>query len=311
MLEMRVLLRRGDRVTKALTGLTSEELKALRPEFAKHYAAASAEFKTVADSRRQRRHGAGRVPLLGVDEHLLMMLVYVKTYPTQDLLALLFGGTQAWACKWVHRLAPVLEATLGAEGKLPQRPSKRVSSLEELVERCPELAFLIDGTERPVRRPKDPAKQKTRYSGKKKRHTVKHTVVASKVNGAVLILGEAFDGSVHDKRMAETEPIAFPQGSVVYQDTGYEGYAPPGAAWVAQPRKKPRGKERSPEDCVYNREVSHVRIRVEHAIGGIKRAAIATDIFRNRKQGFEDTAMRLSAGLHNLRVSSRNYYANA
>jgi hypothetical protein len=60
----------------------------------------------------------------------------------------------------------------------PKRAKGR--SLEEIIEGCPELkelGVLTDGTERPIRRPKDEEKQKTAYSGKKKRHTNKHVTI--------------------------------------------------------------------------------------------------------------------------------------
>src|SRR5437588_8166824 len=60
----------------------------------------------------------------------------------------------------------------------PKRAKGR--SLEEIIEECPELkewGVRTFGTERPIRRPKDEEKQKTAYSGKKKRHTNKHVTI--------------------------------------------------------------------------------------------------------------------------------------
>ena len=44
---------------------------------------------------------------------------------------------------------------------------------------------------------------------------------------------------------------------------------------------------------------------VEHAIAGIKRCHIVSDLFRNRRQGFVDEVMLAASGLHNLRVVTR------
>lgn len=46
-------------------------------------------------------------------------------------------------------------------------------------------------------------------------------------------------------------------------------------------------------------------MRVEHSIGGAKRARIVKDILRNTKDNFSDLAMELACGLHNLRVRER------
>ena len=66
-------------------------------------------------------------------------------------------------------------------GEIHVRPKRATGrSLEEIIEEFPELqelGVLTDGTERPIRRPKDEAEQKEHYSGKKKRHTSKHVTI--------------------------------------------------------------------------------------------------------------------------------------
>jgi hypothetical protein len=54
-----------------------------------------------------------------------------------------------------------------------------------------------------------------------------------------------------------------------------------------------------------NRKLARVRVRVEHAIAGVKRARIAKDVLRNTKEGISDSVMEAATGLHNLRVQSR------
>lgn len=293
------------RIVRSLTGLELEEIDALLPAFRQALGKRQRSWTQVTKAARQRRKGAGKTAMLEAEDLLLLILVYFRVYPTQDLLAFLFGGGQSWACKWVHRLTPVLEASLGRKQALPLRTQKRVSTVEELLEQCPELSFIIDGTERPIRRPKNKDKQKSRYSGKKKRHTIKNTLVSTQGSKRVAFVSATFDGSVHDKKMVDLEPIEFPQGSALYQDTGYQGYCAPGVATTLQPRKKHRGKARTEEDKIFNREVSRIRVRVEHTIGGVKRSRIVSDIFRNIKPDFEDHAMFVACGLHNFRCDAR------
>ena len=54
-----------------------------------------------------------------------------------------------------------------------------------------------------------------------------------------------------------------------------------------------------------NRKLSKVRVKVEHAISGIKRSRTVKDILRNTKDGFSDLVMALACGLHNFRVDHR------
>jgi hypothetical protein len=51
--------------------------------------------------------------------------------------------------------------------------------------------------------------------------------------------------------------------------------------------------------------LSRIRVRVEHAIAGVKRSRIVKDICRNTKDNLSDMAMEIACGLHNLRVDHR------
>jgi hypothetical protein len=70
-------------------------------------------------------------------------------------------------------------------------------------------------------------------------------------------------------------------------------------------RKKPRKGELRPAEKRRNRRISRVRVRVEHAIAGVKRARIVKDVLRNRKVDFSDLVMELACSLQNWRVRYR------
>ena len=89
--------------------------------------------------------------------------------------------------------------------ELPVRHAKPASTVEELYKRCPELKYVLDGTERPIQRPKDKQKQKENYSGKKKRHTIKNTILTNKKDKKIVYLGPTTEGKKHDKKMADEE----------------------------------------------------------------------------------------------------------
>jgi hypothetical protein len=237
--------------------------------------------------------------LTGIVTKILFILFYYAVYPTQDVMGFLFGVTQADANRWVHRLTPVLEKALGRKMHLPAR---RGRSLEKILGETPGLSFIIDGTERPVRRPKNAEQQKRRYSGKKKRHTVKNVVIVAE--GKVVGLTETEDGSRHDKAATDEATIPWPTKSVILADSGFQGYQPD-EAYVAVPIKKPKGKELDPETKAANKFLSKVRVRVEHALSGIKRCRIVSDVHRNYKHGFAVLSMVVACGLHNLRVATR------
>jgi len=106
-----------------------------------------------------------------MEAKLLFILFYFKFIPVQEVQGYLYGMGQAQAWDWIHRLTPILNLALGIEKVLSARKNR---DIEQVLVACPDLEFIIDGTERPIRRPKDKKRRDTHYSGKKKRHTVKN-----------------------------------------------------------------------------------------------------------------------------------------
>jgi hypothetical protein len=288
--------RKKPRVLQQLTGLKIEEFDKLKAAFQNVYEEDEQERGTP-DSRAGRK-----AVLLTYEDKLFFILFYLRHYPTQEVLAFWFGMSQGQANHWIHRLTPIVKKALGDEKELPGRTAQ---DIKELMQACPELAFIIDGTERPIRRPTDSEARRKDYSGKKKRHAKKNIVITEKATGEVIGLGATQPGSQHDKACADEEGYTFPEGSTLFQDTGFQGYAPEGAT-VEQPTKKPRGKELSPEQKEENRKISSERVFVEHSIGGIKVFHIVSTIFRNIKDGFNDLVMETVCGLFNFIRDCRN-----
>jgi len=289
------------RLMRAATSLDRSEFEQLIFPFEQAWLKAQRRSLTERGTERIRALGAGRKgQLAGIRHKLLFILMYFKLYPLQEVMGLLFGFNQSEANRWVHRLTPVLEKALGRRLELPSRAP---ADLQRVLAECPSLEFVLDGVERPVRRPNDKDRQKKSYSGKKKRHSVKNLVVTG--GGKVKGLSRTLPGSVHDKKLADQTRWRWPEGGTVLADSGFAGYAPARTNMLL-PRKKPRGK---PLDAVWkaiNRAIARLRVGVEHAIAGIKRCHIVADIYRNSKPGFEDAVMLSACGLHNFRVSCRS-----
>jgi len=117
-------------------------------------------------------------------------------------------------------------------------------------------------------------------------------------------LSQTYEGKRHDKKIVDEENPTYPEDIGVYQDTGFQGYAPAGVQ-TFQPQKKPKGEELTSEQKERNRLISSIRIVIEHIIAGIKRCRIVKDIFRNTKEQYDDLVMEIACGLHNFRVHCR------
>ena len=228
---------RGDRKRLlALTGLALPEFELLVTAFGRAYDHRYPPDRTLTGRPRLRAAGAGRRAVLaGPEQKLLFLLVYLKTYPLQVVLAELFGLSPSRVNYWLQRLLPVLRDALDDLGVLPERDPQAFA-------RTPapppgRTRRIIDATERRRQRPKNPEKQRAHYSGRKKTHSDKNVVVADAESKRIGFLSRTCEGRLADKSVADQAGIEYPPGTVLYKDSGFQGYEPP-VAQTCQAKKK-------------------------------------------------------------------------
>lgn len=282
-----------ERLLRALSGMNRQAFEQLLATFDLVYQ------EIQLNQPRIRAIGGGRkAQLKTAQDKLFFILFYFKSYPTFDLAGLLFDIDRSSAHYWVHKLQPVLEKTLDRKMVLPER---KINSIDKFLARFPTVKrVMIDGTERPIQRPKDPEQQKLNYSGKKKRHTRKHLAAVDE-NKRVLILSQARNGKIHDKRAHDEDDIAgsVPEEIPIEVDLGFQG-------WQKQydnihlPHRKPKNGELSESQKEENRVLSSSRVVCENAFAGVKRYNAVSQVYRNRIADFDDRLMLTSAGLWNF-----------
>ena len=296
-----------DRLIKAITGLSASEFNKLIESFREEFQnEAQAKYEIGVElENRERKPGGGRIGNLGsYTTKLFFILFYFKCHPTFDILGFIFDLDRSNANRNTHNFTQILEKALGREMVLPKR---KINNLEELLAAFPGVRdLLIDGTERPIQRPKDDEKQKENYSGKKKMHTRKNIIISDKKK-RIGYVSPTMNGKRHDYGMFKEEfpppSVVFPRGMALWMDLGFTGFEKdyPDTLGI-MPKKKPKGKELTADAKAWNRIVSGFRVLVEHAIGGVKRFGIVSDKFRNRKDGFDDKVMLISCGLWNYHL---------
>lgn len=286
-------LLKNDRSMRALTGMDRKRFEELLVTFERCFLEDRAERKVRVNHGRTHHL---RTPA----EKLGFILFYLKTYPTYDLAAAVYDADKHRIFDWIHEYMRILQKALRKKIVLPKR---KIRTMEEFLEFFPETKeVLMDGTERPIRRPKNKRKQKNRYSGKKKRHTVKNLVLTDKKK-RILLLTSTRVGKRHDYKLFKEAkiPACIPKDVTVFMDTGFEGTPKdyPDLS-IKKPKRANRGKPLSSEEKAENKIISKERILVEHGLSGIKRYRCTTDVNRNMKDLFRDKLMLLSAGLWNF-----------
>ena len=283
-----------DRLTRSpdtfrrLTGITPLAFTRLLADLEPRHARADARRKNRPG--RQRKPGAGRKHTLLLADRLLMLLIYYRTYTTHVFLGFLFGIDDSAVGRNINPLQPLLAGIF----RIPER---RIELNEEEIR---ELFF--DATERPILRPT--RGQKPYYSGKKKRHTIKHQIVVTRQRAKsgpgrepqrvrIVAVSGAFPGSVHDKKVYDKTRMHGSPGVPRTGDTAYVGTN------LETPTKRPRKGELTAEQKAENRRLSKRRIVVEHGIGKMKIWRIAAERYRNVRRR-HTLILKNVAGLHNL-----------
>jgi hypothetical protein len=283
---------RSDRMMKAVTGVTVAEFKLLLTTFT----------QLLAEQRMQRKRrrvpGGGRNgKIKSPEQKLFYALFYLKVYPTFDLAALLFDSSKTRTCAWARDTVPLLEKTLGRKLALPER---RIGSVEEFLQKFPEVKDLFaDGTEREIRRPQAPKQQAKNYSGKSKRHVRKNIVICDE-NKKIRYLSPTKSGKTHDKTGFLSH---VPPDVTIWQDTGFQGTQHTHANTM-MPKKKSKNRPLTDQEKEENRIISGLRVVVENAICGVKRYNCLTIPYRNRG-GVDDLFINVCAGLWNFHLATR------
>jgi hypothetical protein len=261
-------------------------------------------------------------------EQVLLSVMWLRVYPTHEVLAFLFGITHSTVSRLLRRILPVLAQAGKDTMKMPDPGRKHRRNFDELLRDLPELAVVIDTFEQRVQRPQgpDPTDRKNRkeadkwYSGKKRSHTIKSQVGVDLHTGFICDVGESVPGPIADITLLKQSRLVerLPQGVGAEGDLAYVGIDklhPQGLG--ATPRRKPRGadkhrprgqdKERPPQDFAYNRAFAQRRIVVENSLCRMRSYQAITQPDRNHRLMHTERVQAV-AGLVNRKMQHRLPY---
>jgi hypothetical protein len=291
----------------SLTGMTRAEFDELLARFRRAEADLRANSQTTRrDGRpRERAAGAGRRYGRGAADRLLMALVWLRVYPTYDVLGFFFALHKRNAQLNVLAALEVLDSLSDFPFGRPGPDKKKARSAAEVMAAFPAVRVIVDAKEQRVNKPRGEAEQRPYYSGKKKAHTIKTQVVVD-TRGRIEAVSESVPGSTHDLTLLAESGVlgGLREGEGAMTDKGYVGADKhyPGVPLVL-PYRKPRGGELSEEQLAFNREVSRHRIVAEHAMAQLNRFTVLRQVFRGKKRDRHSQVTRVVAKVVNRRLA--------
>jgi len=229
------------------------------------------KLKGRSDRKRKYVKNDGRRRTVYARQKFLMTLIYLRQNVNHTVVGEMFGVSADTSENVFHEVIPILQNTFPSqkwEAEKKWRKGEQQWSPAEVD------YLIIDSFETPVKRSSINEKQRKKYSGKKKMHTLKSQLITDQ-NGEIIQIDAGFDGPKSDIEIyrdtkLKKEWLEKPK----LGDKAYVGED------VETPKKKPKGGELSAEEKEQNRAISAKRIRVEHGVRKVKTFKILRQDYR-------------------------------
>ena len=144
------IMSKNARAFRTTIGMSLQQFNFLMRDVEKAYP--EAERKRLEHPGRVRGVGAGRPLSLHPWDRVLLVLMYYRTYLTQDGMTHLFGISQGSISTNIGKMIPIIRECLPVPQKLYWQVRK-AATVEELNELFPGLVALTDASEQPVQQP--------------------------------------------------------------------------------------------------------------------------------------------------------------
>lgn len=306
MMRYNTLKQKSNKHFSSFTGLNIQEFDKLVNDLREEYLCQRIDRLNKSNPKRKRRVGGGRKKILsGLEDQLLLTLIWAKLYPSYLLLEYLFNIDESTVCRTVR------ETTFLLQDKfiLPKRrKGKKITTIEELKELIPDLdEILTDATEQKIPRPKDKRRRKKYHSGKKKCFTIKTQIVTNK-QGLIVHVNSPNPGRKHDYKVFKESrlPKIIPKQTKVYLDSGYQGIKKdyPALDSIIPCKRTRSHRELTRSEKIQNHKQRKIRVKIEHTTSHLKKYQVLFQTYRNSLQNYE-RIFRFVANTVNFRMLQR------
>jgi hypothetical protein len=246
-------LSKSPRCFQKLTGLSLRE-----------FADMVEKVRPVYSKWEQQKKSLGRPSgFASLEDKVLCLMMYYRTYITHTFLGYLFGVHNANVCRLLKVMEPLVAKAISLK-------KDRTLTQDQVT------AILADVTEVATQRPRK--KQKDKYSGKKKRHTLK-AELGMREDGKIIHISKVYGGRTHDFTIRKKEK-PFCRDSVKVVDSGFQGLQKREQnVWL--PFKGTKKKPLTKEQKSHNKALAQLRIKIENKIGEMKVFQILSQRYRN------------------------------
>lgn len=296
---------RYPRVFPSMTGLplalVPELWTAVQPRLV------AAHQQRLQRATRTRAVGAGHPCDLDVRDQVLLPVIWLRHYPTHATVAYLCGIRDSTVSRIIERVLPSLDAASCDPLRLPDPGKQHRRTLDALLHDTPDLLVLIATFAQRVQRPRTHTAADQVDRGTKQQHPLTSHVAVNETTGQMVDVADRIAGPPADITLLAQARLRarLPASGGAGGDMAYGGLAalhPQGFA--ATPRRKPRGKPRSPDDVASNQAFARRRVVGAHTTRRLRCYQALNQLDRHQRR-HHTTRVRAVAGVGNRRLGRR------
>jgi transposase len=298
---------------RSLTGHSVEAFAALLAEFAPAHQQRCRNATTTRREGKPRQRAVGAGPAFAHDlpTRLLMALIWLRIYPTFEVLGFLFSLNKTNVHATVADMLATLEALADFPFERPPAQRKKLRSVAALMDAFPDVRLVIDAKEQRIQRPKsskEDDRQKPYYSGKKKCHTLKTEIGVTPEGRIGAVSTSVPGGATHDLTLLRRTRLIErldPDDEAAMLDKGYDGIRKDYPEYrLYLPFKARRNHPLTEAEKAYNRHLSSYRIVVEHTNAQLNQFQALSQLYRHAREG-HSRVVRAVALLVDRRIQQR------
>lgn len=227
-------------------------------------------FQSLGPTAYKLNYFFGQVSKPKVEYQFLLVLMKLRQRKCNYELALMFGIDE----KAVYNIFVTWVRFMALQWReidlWPSKDLVQFYSPEDFFDKFPDTRVVLDGTECPVKQPKQPVTQQATFSRYKNRNTVK-VVVGSTPGGLVSHVSPAYGGSVSDRHIIERSdiPKMCNPGDSIMADKGFEvqDLFAPHDVTVNIPTFFKKTNRLSGKAVLSDRKIASKRVHIERIIG--------------------------------------------
>ena len=261
--------------------------------------------QTLGPAQDELIYYHGVRPTLSVEEQFFLTLVKLRQNKVNFELSCLFDITERSVTNvfvtWVNFMAVSWDEI----DWWPFRDTVRFYSPTDFCAKFPTTRVIVDGTECPIQKPKQPIAQQATFSTYKNRNTVK-VLVGCTPGGLVSYVSPAYGGSTSDRQIVERSELlqACDPGDSIMADKGFnvQDLFIPFDVLINIPSFFKKKNRLSGETVMSDRKIASKRVHIERIIGLAKTFKMLQQPMTNTESALSTQIIKICFILCNFRA---------